>query len=63
MAISRDRIFYQTVSRLPVANQDYLGFWTVDIHREGCSQRSTFQERHMAHLLHTQETELLGWGR
>ena len=25
----RDRILYQTVSRLPVANQVFLGSWTV----------------------------------
>ena len=33
-----------------VANQDYLGFWMVDICREGCSQRSAPQKRHPAHL-------------
>ena len=43
-------ILYQTLSRLPVANQDFLGFWTVDIRREGHSQRSAPQRRHMAHL-------------
>ena len=43
-------ILYQTASRLPVANQDFLGFWTVDIHQEGCSQRSAPQKRHTAHL-------------
>ena len=46
----RDSILYQTASRLPVANQDFLGFWTVDIHREGRSQRSVPQRRHTAHL-------------
>ena len=46
----RDSIPYQTVSRLPVANQVFLGFWMVDIHQEGCSQRSAPQKRHMAHL-------------
>ena len=46
----RDCILYQTVSRLPVANQDFLGFWMVDIHQEGHSQRSAPQRRHMAHL-------------
>ena len=35
----RDGILHQTVSRLPVANHIFLGFWTVDIHQEGCSQR------------------------
>ena len=33
-----------------IANQDFLGFWTVDILREGCSQRSAPQKRHTAHL-------------
>ena len=33
-----------------VANQDYLGFWMVDICREGRSQRSAPQKRHPAHL-------------
>ena len=33
-----------------VANQDFSGFWTGDIHREGRSQRSAPQERHTAHL-------------
>ena len=32
------------------ANQDFLGFWMVDIHREGRSQRSAPQKRHLAHL-------------
>ena len=42
-------IIYQTASRF-VANQDFLGFWTVDRHQEGCSQRSASQKRHTAHL-------------
>ena len=46
----RDGIFYQTASRLPVANQVFLGSWMVDIHQEGCSQRSAPQRRHTAHL-------------
>ena len=29
--------------------KDFLRFWTVDIHREGCSQRSAPQKRHKAH--------------
>ena len=33
-----------------VANQDFLGFWMVDIHWEGRSQRSAPKKRHMAHL-------------
>ena len=31
----RDSIHQQTVSRLPVANQVFLGSWTVDICHEG----------------------------
>ena len=46
----RDGILHQTVSRLPVANQVFLGSWMVDIHQEGRSQRSAPQRRHMAHL-------------
>ena len=33
-----------------IANQDFLGFWTIEIHREGRSQRSVPQKRHTAHL-------------
>ena len=33
-----------------IANQDFLGFWMVDICQEGCSQRSAPQKRHKAHL-------------
>ena len=33
-----------------VANQEFLGFWTVDICQEGCSQTSAPQKRHTAHL-------------
>ena len=33
-----------------IANQDFLGFWTVDIRREGHSQRSAPQKRYTAHL-------------
>ena len=43
-------ILYQTASRLPVANQDFFGFWTVDIRQESRSQRSAPQKRHTAHL-------------
>ena len=46
----RDGILYQTVSKLPVANQVFLGPWTVDICQEGHSQRSAPQKRHMAHM-------------
>ena len=33
----RDAILYQTASRLPVANQVFLGSWMVDIFQEGHS--------------------------
>ena len=33
-----------------IANQDFLGFWTVNICREGRSQRSAPQKRHTACL-------------
>ena len=33
-----------------IANQDFLGFWTVDIRREDRSLRSVPQKRHSAHL-------------
>ena len=33
-----------------LANQDYLGFWMVDIHWEGRNQKSASPERHTAHL-------------
>ena len=46
----RDGILYQTASRLPVANQVFLGSWMVDIHQEGRRQRSVPQRRHMPHL-------------
>ena len=46
----RDSIFHQTVSRLPVANQVFLGSWMVDTHQEGRSQTSAPQRRHMVHL-------------
>ena len=36
----RDGILHQTASRPPVANQVFLGSWTVDICQEGHSQRS-----------------------
>ena len=45
---ARANILYQTVSRLPVVNQVFLGSWTVDIHQEGCSQRSAPQRGHVA---------------
>ena len=46
----RDGNLHQTASRLPVANQVFLGSWMVDIRQEGHSQRSALQRRHMAHL-------------
>ena len=33
-----------------IANQDFLGFWMVDIHWEGHSQRTAPQKRHRTHL-------------
>ena len=45
-----DSIPYQTASRLLVANQVFLGSWTVDICQEGPSQRSSLKRRHTAHL-------------
>ena len=33
-----------------VANQDFLGFWMVEVRWEGHSQRSAPQKRHMARL-------------
>ena len=60
----RDSILHQTVSRPPVAKQVFLGSWTVDIHQEGCSQRSAPQRRHMAHLKqrsHCAPRKLSGW--
>ena len=44
------QILHQIVSRLPAANQVFLGSWTVDIHQEGQGLRSAPQRRHMAHL-------------
>ena len=46
----RDGIIHQTVSRIPVANQVFLGSWTVDICQEGRNLRSAPQRRHRAHL-------------
>ena len=46
----RDSILHQIVSRLPVANQVFLGSWMVDICQEGCTQRSAPQRRHTALL-------------
>ena len=46
----RDSILYQTASRLPGANQVFLGSWTVDIRQEVRSQKSAPQRRRRAHL-------------
>ena len=46
----RDDILYQTASRLPAANQVFLGSWMVDICQEGHSQKSAPQKRYTAHL-------------
>ena len=50
ISASKTGILHQTVSKLPVANQIFLGFWTVDIYWEGHSQRSAAQKRQTAHL-------------
>ena len=60
----KDGILHQTVSRLPVTDQVFLGFWMVDIHQEGHSQRSAPQRRHMAHLRqcsHCEPRKLSSW--
>ena len=48
-----------------VANQDFLGFWMVNIHREGhSSQRSASQKRYLAHMrrcAHCTLRKLSGW--
>ena len=47
-----------------VANQDFLGYWMVDICWEGLSQRSAPQKRHMAYLrrcAHCTIRKLSGW--
>ena len=62
----RDGILHRTVSRLPVANQVFLGSWTVDIHQEGRSQRSALQRKHTAHLRrrsHCTPRKPSGWDR
>ena len=60
----RDSILYQAVSRLPVANQVFLGSRTVDICQEDCSQRSAPQRRHIEHLrwcFHCAPRKPSGW--
>ena len=46
----RDGLLHQTVSKLPITNEVFLGSWMVGIHQEGRSQRSAPQRRHTAHL-------------
>ena len=61
-----DGILYQTVSKLPVANQDFLGFWMVGICQEGHSRRSAPQKRHTAQLRRARllpPRKLSGWDR
>ena len=48
----RDGILYQTASRLPVANQVFLGSWTVDIRQEVRSQKSAPQRRYSVPAVH-----------
>ena len=67
----RAGILYQTVSRLPVANQDFLGSGMVDIRREGrhppggsqpeiSSPEKTHRTPERALPLRTQETKWPG---
>ena len=56
----------QTASRLPVANQMFLGTWMADIQQEGHSQRSAPQRRHTAHVgrcSHYAPRKPSGWDR
>ena len=48
--VTETGILHQTVSRLPVANHVFLGYWMVDIFQEGCSLRSAPQRRNTAQL-------------
>ena len=56
----RDGILHQTVSRLLVANQVFLGSWMVDIHQEGRSQRSAPQKKNTGHAWEGALTAHLG---
>ena len=54
------------LSRIPVANQVFLGSWMVDIRQEGRSQRSAPQRRHSPHLRRCSRStprKLSGWDR
>ena len=58
-------ILYQTAADF-VANQDFLGSWTVNICWEGLSQRSAPQKRHTAHLrrcTHCTSRKSSSWNR
>ena len=62
----RDRIFHQTVSRLPVVHHIFLGSWTADIWHKYHSLRSDPQKRHTAQLrLGSRGTprKLSGWNQ
>ena len=53
----RDSILHQIVSRLPVANQVFLGSWMVDIHQPKISSpEETNGTPETVLLQHTQET-------
>ena len=45
----RDGILHQTMSRLPVANQVFLGTWMIDICQESQNLRSAPQRKHIAY--------------
>ena len=61
----REGILHQTVSRLPVANQVFLGSWTLTSARRVAvrDQLPRGDTSEMVLLLRTQETEGLGLGR
>ena len=58
-------ILYQTVNRLPVANQIFLGYWTVTSTRR-VTARNQLPKEDIQHTpetvlpLHTKETKRLG---
>ena len=59
----RDGILYQTSIRLPLANQDFLGFWMDYICWEGRSQRSALQRKHTGRRSHCTPRKPSGWDR